>query len=169
MMIDQENNVYYMPCGDVCENAGNDFAAAPGIDIESLDPAAPGYEELGCFIDSRKRVLTARTVVDETMTTEVRKSRRGLTSPAPLQPFDHEEARVIIPWPALDACTRTSYECTIEAALTPVATKYPIFSSYFRWRENHTFCSPSYHCRLPTVHASALNHRCRVFVRVSRA
>lgn len=78
MMIDQSNNVYYLPCGDVCENGDDDFAEGPGIDSD--DPETLEYEELGCFVDAKSRVLTGRRIEDSTMTNKVRESRRGLTS-----------------------------------------------------------------------------------------
>ncbi|CAM9245846.1 unnamed protein product [Sphacelaria rigidula] len=66
MMIDQSNNVYYLPCGDVCENGDDDFAEGPGIDSD--DPETLEYEELGCFVDAKSRVLTGRRIEDSTMT-----------------------------------------------------------------------------------------------------
>ncbi|CAM9941086.1 unnamed protein product [Sphacelaria rigidula] len=59
MMIDSSNNIYYLPCGDVCDNAYDDLKPAPSTD-DSGD-----YAELGCYADSFDRVFTGPKVLGQ--------------------------------------------------------------------------------------------------------
>lgn len=66
MIIDTSNNIYALPCGDVCDNAVDDFGdGGPGVH-------SVNYVEVGCYTDAPDRVLTASSkIYDGTMTNEV--------------------------------------------------------------------------------------------------
>ena len=65
-IIDDSNNIFYLPCGDLCiEDTGT-------IDDDSLS-IPDSYIYLGCYADDSSRVLSGKyDTSDPGMTTEVR-------------------------------------------------------------------------------------------------
>lgn len=83
LVIDTLNNVYFLPCGDLCLS---EATPSPIHSSSSLEPATGTetssatdveYTYLGCFDDAETRVLTGTLSADSSMTTQVGMVREG--------------------------------------------------------------------------------------------
>lgn len=86
-IIDENNNIYYLPCGDLCNEEGS--TATSEVDDESDDDestnftsddvstsTAESYVYLGCYTDDSNRVFSGEAYYQITgLTTEVRRGR----------------------------------------------------------------------------------------------
>lgn len=70
-IIDDTNNIYYLPCGDLC---GDSSAGSNENSVGSDDSyVGSDYSYLGCYVDGEDRVLSWDSLTQYAdMTTQVR-------------------------------------------------------------------------------------------------